>query len=42
MWNFIADIGGTNMRVAQVAEGKILARRDFPMTPDRLVAETLG
>lgn len=40
-WNLVADIGGTNMRVAQVAEDRMLLRRDFPMTPDRRVADTL-
>ena len=40
-WDLVADIGGTNMRVAQVSQGRILSRRDFPMTPDRKVAETL-
>lgn len=40
-WDLVADIGGTNMRVAQVAEGRMLSRRNFPMTPDRRVADTL-
>ncbi len=40
-WDLVADIGGTNMRVAQVAEGRILSRRNFPMTPERNVADTL-
>ncbi len=41
-WDLVADIGGTNMRVAQVADGRILARQDFAMTPDRKVADTLA
>lgn len=40
-WDLVADIGGTNMRVAQVAEGRILDRRNFPMVPGRQVADTL-
>ena len=40
-WDLVTDIGGTNMRVAQVENGRILSRQDFPMTPDRKVAETL-
>ena len=40
-WDLVADIGGTNMRVAQVKDGNILSRRDFPMTPDRRIAATL-
>ncbi len=41
MWDLVADIGGTNMRVAQVHDGAIVSRRDFAMSPDRLVAQTL-
>ncbi|THH35380.1 ROK family protein [Aliishimia ponticola] len=40
-WDLVADIGGTNMRVAQIVAGRIALRTDFPMTPDRNIAETL-
>ena len=40
-WDLVADIGGTNMRVAQVREHEIISRHDFTMTPDRDVAQTL-
>lgn len=40
-WDLVADIGGTNMRVAQVSGTEMLSRQDFPMTPDRRVADTL-
>lgn len=41
-WNMVADIGGTTMRVAQVADGHILARQDFKMAPDRTVPGNLA
>ncbi len=40
-YDLVADIGGTNMRVAQIQDGHMLCRRDFAMTPDRKVAHTL-
>jgi len=40
-WDLVTDIGGTNMRVSQVQDGKMILRRDFRMTPDRDVAATL-
>lgn len=40
-WDLVADIGGTNMRVAQVADGRMQSRQNFPMTPDRRIAATL-
>lgn len=42
MWDLVADIGGTNMRVAQVIDGQIQSRRDFPMRQDRSVPEVLA
>ncbi len=41
-WDLVADIGGTTMRVAQVADGNILARKDFRMAPDRTVPGNLA
>jgi glucokinase len=41
MWNLVADIGGTTMRVAQVVDGEIVSRRDFKMQRDRTVPEVL-
>lgn len=41
-WDLVSDIGGTNMRVAQVEAGEILFRRDFPMTKGRDIAATLA
>lgn len=40
-WDLVADIGGTNMRVAQVIDGKIAERRKFSMVPGLDVAQTL-
>lgn len=42
MWDLVADIGGTTMRVAQVAGDEIIVRRDFRMRPDRTVPEVLA
>lgn len=41
-WDIVADIGGTNMRVAQVVDGTIAQRQDFAMTPERDVARTMA
>lgn len=41
MWDLVADIGGTTMRVAQVVGGEIVQRRDFKMHPEQSVAEVL-
>ena len=41
-WDLVADIGGTNMRVAQVVAGRMETRRDFPMKSVTSVAETLA
>jgi len=41
IWDLVADIGGTNMRVAQVVDGAIVARHDFSMTKERDVTATL-
>lgn len=40
-YDLVADIGGTNMRVAQVVNGQMVARSNFAMTSDRQVAATL-
>lgn len=40
-YDLVTDIGGTNMRVAQIEDGHLVSRKDFPMTPDRKVAHTL-
>lgn len=41
-WDLVADIGGTNMRVAQVVAGRMELRRNFPMKSVTSVAETLA
>ncbi|MEP4196375.1 MAG: ROK family protein [Aliishimia sp.] len=41
VWDLVADIGGTTMRVAQVIEGNIVRRHDFKMDPDRSVPDNL-
>ena len=41
-WDLVADIGGTNMRIAQVADGVMVTRRDFPMREVTSVAQTIA
>lgn len=42
MWDLVADIGGTTMRVAQVADGTVVQRRDFRMRAERTVPQVLA
>ncbi len=41
-YDLVADIGGTNMRVARVENAELTQRWELPMTPERDVARSLG